>query len=56
MVRQRLCEALYAAGRSKEAGESLLNIVTTVDEVHITGPIITWTCGKLCNTVPLLCI
>jgi hypothetical protein len=42
-VRQRLCEALYAAGSIKEAGESLLNIVNTVDEdAYMTGPIITW--------------
>jgi hypothetical protein len=30
-VRQGLCEALYAAGRIKEAAESLLNIVNTLD-------------------------
>ncbi|KAF8552355.1 hypothetical protein OG21DRAFT_1511593 [Imleria badia] len=42
-VRQRLCEALYASGRVKEAGESLLNIANTVDEdVYMTGPIFTW--------------
>ena len=57
MVRQRLCEALYAAGRIREAGESLLNIVNTVDEdVHMTGPIVTWVSGKLCFPVPPLCI
>ena len=32
MVRQRLCEALYAAGRTKDAGESLLNLVSAIDE------------------------
>ena len=37
-VRQRFCEALYAAGCIKEAGESLLNIVNNVDEdIYITG-------------------
>jgi hypothetical protein len=52
-VRQRLCEALYAAGSIKEAGESLLNIVNTVDEdAYMTGPIITWVSGKLCYPVP----
>ena len=56
-MRQRLCEALYAAGRIKEAGESLLNIVNTVDEeVYVTEPIVTWAAGKLCFPVPLLCI
>ena len=54
---QRLCEALYAARRIKEAGESLLNIVNTVNEdVYITGPIITWISGKSCYPVPPLCI
>ena len=56
-VRQRLCEALYAAGRIKEAGESLLNIVNTVDEgVYMTEPIVTWVAGKLCYPVPPPCI
>lgn len=31
-IQQRLCEALFAAGRTKKAGESLLNIVNTFDE------------------------
>ena len=48
-IRQRFCEALYAAGRIKEAGESLLNIVNTDDEdVYMTGPVVTWVSGKLC--------
>ena len=43
MIRQRLCEALHAAGRANEAGESLLEIVNNVDkEVYIRGPITTW--------------
>ena len=51
-IRQRLCEALYAAGRIKEAGESLLNIVNTVGEdVCMTGPIVTWVPGKSCYPV-----
>ncbi|KAF8553229.1 TPR-like protein [Imleria badia] len=42
-VQQRLCEALYAAGHINEAGESLLNIVNTVDEdVCMTEPIVSW--------------
>lgn len=46
-MRRRLCEALYGAGRIKEAGESLLNIVHNVDE-----SIFTWVSGKLCYTFP----
>ena len=54
-VRQRLCEALYAAGRMKEVGESLLDLVNTVDEdVYMTGPVVTWVSGKLCYPVPPL--
>ena len=49
MVRQRLCEAMYAAGRIKEAAESLLNIINIVDEDI-------WVSGKLCYPVALLCI
>ena len=50
MIRQRFCEALYATGRSKEAGESLLNIVNTVDKdvCMTTRPIIAWISGTLC--------
>ena len=56
-IRQRFCEALYAAGRIKEAGESLLDIINTVDEdVYVTGPIITWVSGKSCYPVPPLYI
>ena len=54
-VRQRLCEALYAAGRIKEAGESILNIVNTVDE-NMTGAVFTWVSGKLCYPVHPPCI
>ena len=56
-VRQRLCEALYAAGRIKEAGESLLDMENTVDEgVYRARSIVTWVSGKLCYPVPLTCI
>ncbi|KAF8557454.1 hypothetical protein OG21DRAFT_1482320 [Imleria badia] len=48
---------LYAAGRIKEADESLLNIVNTIDEdVYATGPIINWVSGKLFYPAPPLCI
>ena len=56
-VRQRLCEALYAAGCIKEAGESLLDMANTTNEdVYMAGPIVTWVSGKLCYPVPLTCI
>ena len=46
-VRQRLCEALYAAGRTREAGESLLKMVNTFDEgVYMGGPITKWVSGE----------
>jgi len=50
-IRQRLCEALYAAGRTNEAGESLLEMVNTVDEeVYMRRPTITWVSGEMCST------
>ena len=53
-IRQRFCEALYAAGCIKEAGESLLDIANK--DVYMTGPIVTWVSGKSCYPVPPLCI
>lgn len=51
-VQRHRCEALYAAGRIKEAGDSLLDIVKTVDkDVYMTEPIITWASGELCFPV-----
>ncbi|KAN0080388.1 hypothetical protein V8E55_009954 [Tylopilus felleus] len=43
-IRQLLCEALYVAGHIKEARESLLNVVDTVDkELYMTRrPATTW--------------
>ena len=49
-IRQRFCEALYAAGRIKEAGESLLDIANK--DIYMTGPIVTWVSGKSCYPVP----
>ena len=41
------CEVLYAAGRTMEAGESLLTVVDK--EVDITRPITMWLTGeRLC--------
>ncbi|KAF8129810.1 hypothetical protein EV363DRAFT_1417516 [Boletus edulis] len=43
MIRQRLCEALYAVGRIKDAGESLLEMVNTLeDKVYTSVPITKW--------------
>ena len=47
-VRQRLCEALNAAGRKKDAGESLLDMVNTFNkEVYASVPITAWVSGEL---------
>ena len=47
MIRQRLCESLYAAGRTKDAGESLLKAVNTLDEEgYMSGPLIKWVSGE----------
>ncbi|KAN0097093.1 hypothetical protein V8E55_001539 [Tylopilus felleus] len=40
-VRQRLCEALYGAGRRKDAEESLLEMVNSFDEEVYTSKLIT---------------
>ena len=51
-VRQRLCGALYAAGRIKEASEALLNIVSFFDEdVYMAEPVISWFSGRSCCLV-----
>ena len=45
-VRQRLCEALYAAGRKDDAGESLLDLVNVFDEeVNTSVPVAKWVSG-----------
>ena len=42
-VRQRLCEALYAASRMKDADKSLLEMVNSFDEeVYTSEPITKW--------------
>ena len=47
-VRQRICDALYAAGRIKEAGEALLNIVNFFSEdVYMAEPVVAWLSGEL---------
>ena len=46
-VRQRLCEALYVAGRRKDAEESLLEMVNRFDEeVYMSEPITKWFSGE----------
>ncbi|KAF8547212.1 hypothetical protein OG21DRAFT_1472561 [Imleria badia] len=43
MIQQRLCEALYAAGCTKDAGESLLKLVDDFgEEVYRSGPTTDW--------------
>ena len=47
-VRQRLCEALYVAGRRKDADESLLEMVNSFDKEVYTSELITkWVSGVL---------
>ena len=47
-VRQRLCVALYVAGRGKDADESLLEMVNNFDEEVYTSELITkWVSGEL---------
>ncbi|KAF8553290.1 hypothetical protein OG21DRAFT_1267989 [Imleria badia] len=41
MIGQRLCEALYAAGRTKDAGECFLKLVNIEDVPDSSGPIST---------------
>ncbi|KAF8552314.1 WD40 repeat-like protein [Imleria badia] len=42
-IQQRLCDALYAAGRRNDAGESLLKMVNILDQaVYMSGPLIKW--------------
>ncbi|KAH0838774.1 hypothetical protein J3R83DRAFT_7149 [Lanmaoa asiatica] len=42
-IRQRLCEALYVASRTKEAGESLLEMVNVFDrEVYMSETVTKW--------------
>ena len=47
-VRQRLCEALYSARRTKDAGESLLKLVNTFEkEVYMHRDVVEWISGEL---------
>ena len=47
LVRQRLSEALYLAGRLMDAGESLLELVNTFEkEVYMHGDIVEWVSGE----------
>ena len=51
-VRQRLCDALHAAGRIKKAGDVLLNIVSFFNEdVYMAEPVISWLSGRPCCLV-----
>ena len=47
-VRQRLCEALYVAGRRKDADKSLLEMVSSFDQEVYTNELTTkWVSGEL---------
>jgi hypothetical protein len=42
-IGQRLCEALFATDRTKDAGKSFFELVNTFDEeVYMSGPITEW--------------
>ena len=57
MIRQRLCDALHAAGRIEEAGEALLNIIDFFSQaVYMAEPIVTWLSGRLHCFVSPPCI
>lgn len=46
-VRQRLCEALYAARRTKDSSEALLEMLNTFDEeIYMSAPITQWVSGE----------
>ena len=44
MIQQRSCEALFVAGRIKEAGESVLRVVER--KTNMTKPIDAWVVGE----------
>ena len=44
MIRQRLCDALYAAGRTQDAVESLLAMVNALEEA-VDSNIAQWISG-----------
>ena len=57
MVRQCLCDALYAAGRIKEAGEALLNIVNFFNEDdYMAEPVVAWLSGELYSLISAPCV
>ena len=52
-IQQRLCEALFAADRIKEAGEAVLRIVD--QEGNMTKLVETWVSGELIPYLPFQC-
>ncbi|KAF8119884.1 hypothetical protein EV363DRAFT_1440067 [Boletus edulis] len=46
-IRQRLCEALYAAGRTMDAGKSLLELVDTVGKANTHVEEAEWVLGEV---------
>ena len=50
-IRLCLCEALYAVDRTRDAGESFLELVDTFSEkVYMSGPITEWISGEFTFT------
>ena len=45
-IQQRLCEALYSARRTEDAGESLLMLVNTFKEVYMRQDVVEWISGE----------
>ena len=46
MIRQRLCDSLFAAGRTEDAGESVVKLIKTLDgERCMSPPLIKWVSG-----------
>ena len=47
MIQQRLCDSLFAAGRTEDASESLLKMINTLDEERcMSPPLIKWVSGE----------
>ncbi|KAF8129297.1 hypothetical protein EV363DRAFT_1400038 [Boletus edulis] len=54
-IRQRLCETLYAAGHTMDAGKSLLELVDTFgDDVCMNGSMAEWISGTSVDEVELV--
>lgn len=54
-VQRRLCEALYEAGRAKQAEDALLKMVNSITHVTNMTEITEWISGELCAINMFLC-